>query len=143
MQILSHKDALQALCKATGKYGALISLDSADPKDRGVLNDQKTLQGAAPYLHPEDEAASDIFWENYGYLLFESRSEAWDAFFDTVGENGPTHTNPYKGPAIVNMWICNPLGCIFRDNQALYSITKEESNGCSNPVPNTGEPPTV
>lgn len=101
MKIMTSPDLFEEYLKSTGTYGCLLST-SFD-------GDIEELQKAVPLL--PYERVIDLFFNNI-FVTFDTREEA-KAFFDTVvGDDGPTKTNPYNGPASVYAWWGGPEGII-------------------------------
>lgn len=102
-------DVLRALCAARKQPGMLLAASLAD----GV-NPLEEIPKAAPYLSA-DEAMH--LW-HYGtvYLLFQSEEEMHAAYWRTVGDDGPTKTNPYNGPAKVYALTCGADGLLQNEN---------------------------
>lgn len=63
---------------------------------------------AAPYL----KGAIQVFIDGFAILDFEDEAECMRHFDLTVGDSGPTETNPYTGPAVVYALVCGPDGKI-------------------------------
>ncbi len=101
MKIMTSSDLFEEYLKSTGTYGCLLS-NNYDGKIQ-------ELQKAVPLL--PYERVLDLYFKNI-FVTFDAQEEA-KAFFDTVaGVDGPTKTNPYKGPA--NVYACwgGPEGII-------------------------------
>lgn len=60
---------------------------------------------AAPYLNIAMNC--QIISDGIGFLQFNSTNEMEKYFQLTVGDDGPTKTNPYNGPARVYAITCN------------------------------------
>lgn len=110
MQILHQTSTLEALCKATGKYGMLISWWSAAVPPEDLFTE---LQKAAPYLTMEHAQA---MIESQAFLLFDTREEMERHYDLTVGDDGPTELNSYSGPLRVYALTCNPEGQLENEN---------------------------
>lgn len=112
--ILFHgTQALQALCKATQKWGMFINI-SYEKCD----NPWGEVIKAAPYLHQKGKDPEfQIIGDGYGYLLFDSEEEMHTYYNQTVGDDGPTETNPYSNDlARVYALTCAPDGQFHNEN---------------------------
>jgi hypothetical protein len=101
MKIMNSFELFELYLKSAEKYGCLLS--------GGSQVEPSELQRAVPLLPYEN--VLDLCFRNV-FVMFDTREEA-KAFFDTVvGEDGPTKTNPYNGPA--NVYACwgGPEGII-------------------------------
>ena len=109
-QSYSQLKMLQLVCKSLGKWGMMISFsDYVNPE--GYLIPAEILE-AAPYLDPD----SQIVYEGFGYFLFDTEEEMLEYYGQTVGEDGPTKANPYKGGARVFAVTCGPDGQLLTEN---------------------------
>lgn len=97
MRLLTVVQAMQELCKATKKWA--------------VYFEGKT-QLAAPYLRDEIQLLSD----GVGIVLCDSEEEMRLIYNQTVGDDGPTETNPYNGPCRVYAVTCSPDGQLLNEN---------------------------
>ena len=69
---------------------------------------------AAPYLNIHDHAA---YLLNESLLLvFDTVQEMEEAYWSTVGDDGPTDTNPYNGPVRVYALTISPEGIFLNEN---------------------------
>ena len=108
MHFLSPNQVFQEACKSLKKWGMLIAFDDQD------LNE---VYLAAPYLKADSgrfivfDGGSHIF-----HLLFDTEEEMWQIYDQTVGNDGPTKSNPYNGPARVNALACSPEGVSLDEN---------------------------
>lgn len=103
--IANGSQVLMTLCKAEGAWGLLLSTCSATPDD---------VKAAAPYL--SDEQAGQLWHEGTAFLLFDTEAEMEAAYWQTVGDDGPTKTNPYDGPGRVYALTCRPDGQLVNEN---------------------------
>lgn len=127
-QPLDSVSALQALCKATGKYGMLINFDSAGPEDfQGSWWDE--LFKAAPYLkewfdgswgqgsiEPLYKDGGQVLSDGFAMMLMDTEEEMWQMYYLTVGDDGPTETNSYSGPAKIYALTINSNGQLGTEN---------------------------
>ena len=96
---------LSQLCKTTGKWGLFISFDPEQPWDE--------IKQAAPYLAVAENQG--ILLEGFCYFL-DSEEEINYAFLQTVGDDGPTDLNIYKGEAKVYALTCDSKGVLRNEN---------------------------
>jgi len=72
------------------------------------------IEKAAPYLnfdiHPQ------VFADGVAWLLFNTKEEMLDYYEQTVGDDGPTESNPYTGRACVYALTCSPAGKLWNEN---------------------------
>ena len=106
MIMLDQIRVLEMLCKSTGQWGMLVSFH--DTLDEVIK--------AAPYLDGSDVTTIQILADGGGILLFDSEEEARDHFDRTVGDDGPTQHNSYKGPARVYALTCDQTGKCRNEN---------------------------
>jgi len=115
MLFLEKHDALRALCQARCCWGIYFRLFC---KDEGSFIDE--LLKAAPWLKDLGEKHEHYIgqWchDEMGILLFEHEHDMWKVYHMTVGDDGPTKTNPYNGPARVYCLTCNPKGELEHEN---------------------------
>lgn len=92
---ITNDTALAELaCRGAEKHGLYIGF--AGPE---VSMDERVK--AAPYLKESPTLYVRMELHGNALLLFESESERDDYYWKTVGDDGPTKLNPYKGPAKV------------------------------------------
>jgi len=113
MKSLDHIDTLQELCRATGRPGLYFRVNT--PADDICVQVEETLK-AAPWLRRDDEALMQCLMDGSGYLLFDSEAEMWDIFEQTVGDDGPTERNPYRGVGNVYAITCYANGELGTEN---------------------------
>lgn len=76
--------------------------------------DPKQIILAAPYLSFEDD--TQLISDNYGLLVFETEEERDEAFWQTVGPDGPTKTNKYDGPCSIYALTIDSDGITQNEN---------------------------
>jgi len=108
MTKLYRTEILSALCKATGRCGMLL-----EPFIPNMKNPLEEIIKAAPYLSMDD---MQIIFDEHGIILFDNRAEMDATFELTVGDDGPTDTNPYDGPARVWALTCDESGQLLSEN---------------------------
>lgn len=111
VQILNASEAFKLLCKSTNKWGMYISWY---PGDDINYVDPKEVYKAAPYLNFDDH--TQLLVDAEGFLLFDTEEEMCHYYNMTVGDDGPTHLNPYDGPLSVYARTCNPNGELLNEN---------------------------
>jgi len=105
-EILSH------VCKATGKWGMLISF--AIPSIEDCDDPYGEITKAAPYLTFDNNA--QIIGDGIGYILADTREEIYNLYNQTVGDDGPTKLNSYKGLVKVYALTCDSNGNFLSEN---------------------------
>lgn len=113
---------LEALCKATNRWGLYISFPAFDPDEYDDLKDYLAeLEGAAPYIQcwtndtghaPQTTEWFGLVFTGCAYLLFDTEEELDDLYNRTVGDDGPTHLNPYAGKFRVYACTMGPDGLL-------------------------------
>jgi hypothetical protein len=99
-------DLFAATCKGEKKFGLLISFDPD--------HNWNEISQAAPYLNLDKDI--DIFLSGNGYFMFDDEAEMEKIYNLTVGDDGPTESNSYSGPARVFACTCNPDGELMTEN---------------------------
>jgi hypothetical protein len=102
-----YGDILRTLCAARGQWGMFISNGRDSAAD---------IRHAAPYLTAEQAFELSAAGTGEAYLFFDPEEECERAFWSTVGDDGPTKTNPYNGPARVFACTCGPDGVLRHEN---------------------------
>lgn len=99
---------LQELCRLRGAWGLYLShVPSA-----GI--GPYELHRAVPFL---DEAEALKLWHSdRAWLFFDSEAAMTEAFGQVVGDDGPTGSNDYDGPARVYAITCAPTGDLLSEN---------------------------
>ncbi len=113
MKILTIIDTMQALTKATNKYGMYISLYLHKIEINDIITE---VMKAAPYLSKNQKTDMSIIFDGHGVLLFDTREEMETCYYMTVGEGGPTKLNDYDGPCMVYALTCDDKGEIENEN---------------------------
>lgn len=99
---------LAALCRQHKMWGVYASLS-----DPGTPNEE--ILKAAPWAS-EGTALWNLTIEGSTYLFFSTEEEMLAVYNQTVGDDGPTETNPYNGPARVYALTCDPEGNTHNEN---------------------------
>lgn len=108
MKALDTHGVLGELCKAANLPGMFISFDwNFDDGPAEVFE-------AAPYLDPHEHG--QILADGRGYLLFDDEEEMERTYWLTVGDDGPTETNPYNGKIRVYALTCSRSGQFLNEN---------------------------
>jgi len=100
-------DVFRALCAARGKWG-LYLVDNS-PDETSVSE----VQRAVPWMTYHEAL---LLVCGHGAYLFDSQAEMEAAYWAVVGDDGPTKTNPYAGPANVYAATCGPDGGPLTEN---------------------------
>lgn len=111
MKILTIRQAMQVLAKATGKYCMYISIYVHDiPLE--LQFDEMTK--AAPYLNFDEH--TQILCEETGILMFDTREEMDKYYKMTIGDDGPTELNKYDGLCRIYALTCDNQGNFENEN---------------------------
>jgi hypothetical protein len=110
MKGLCQIRVLEALCKATKQWGMFISIFCKDIGSGEV----DEICKAAPYL--KDDEYTQMLADGCGVFLFDTEEEMEQHYYQTVGDDGPTKTNPYDGPARVYAITCDNTGQTLNEN---------------------------
>lgn len=92
-------DTIEDYLKVSEIYGVFLSSDESDSEE---------LAKAVPLLS-EDELLLLVMHKEI-FLPFDNKAEAREFFDSVVGDDGPTKTNKYDGPARVYALMGGPSG---------------------------------
>lgn len=106
--VTNNSEILSLLCKTKKKYGMFISISR--PKSYRI----EEIIAAAPYL--AQPIFFDIRMNDSGFIFFDTEEELDHHYLMTVGDDGPTITNPYNGPVRVYALTCGPDGDLWNEN---------------------------
>lgn len=119
-KLYSSSDILGELCMYRKQWGIYLSINT--PYDEKDLQDPPTNYSwmdetikAAPYMSLTN-SYYEILINNGGYVFFNTKKEMEEIFWLTVGDDGPTKTNPYNGPGNVFALTCDPNGQTLNEN---------------------------
>lgn len=106
---------LSCICKAKKKFGIGFSASSIDgkPLTRSEVIKACPTLGELEYIDYRIFATDN---QHRGFILFDTKAEWEKAYFSTVGDDGPTATNKYKGPVRVYAITCNNKGKLMGEN---------------------------
>jgi hypothetical protein len=114
---MTTHEALCRLCKAVGKCGLYLFLDSDMD---GNSFSPKEYQKAVPFLDFTDVTSDDEDWQclmdEHMFVLCDTYEECTRLFESVVGDEGATKTNPYNGPCRVFAMTINEKGEMERTN---------------------------
>lgn len=99
---------LAALCRQHQMWGMYASIFNQGLGHEEILK-------AAPWAS-EGTALWNLTLEDSVYLFFSTEEEMLAVYGQTVGDDGPTETNPYNGPARVYALTCDPEGNTHNEN---------------------------
>lgn len=104
---------LKSLCKGGGKYGMYCSVSSSEDNF-----DVDEMLKAVPWMAKpsHQEEALSLWYNGQGFFLFNSKREMEDAYWKTIGDDGPSSTNSYCGPVRVYALTCYSDGCLMNEN---------------------------
>ena len=106
MVSLHSHNLLQEACIRRACWGLYIFFNDCDDFEERVK--------AVPFLKFLENL--QVLLDGEGWLLFESREECDAAFWQCVGDDGPTQANPYTGPARAYALTCGPNGAFLNEN---------------------------
>lgn len=115
MKNLELYEIVGATAKGLGRPVLYLRYDDSQvPSDADPRLVQDHLHGAAPYLDSfqQDELQRGGFL----FLACEDLTEARRLYGLTIGDDGPTATNSYKGPVRVYALLADRKGNILTDN---------------------------
>jgi len=95
MKVLTVLEMAKMICKFKKKHGMYIHIYFPE------VYDVRDVYKAAPYLLDKKHTYASFFDTEGGLLLFDTAKERDNAFAQTVGDDGPTKLNKYKGPVRV------------------------------------------
>jgi hypothetical protein len=108
MEILDYYAAAAHLAKLLNKWTIATSLNTYDNVP------YEEYAKAAPYL--DNVEAYQVIADGCGIIICDSEEECEKLFDLTVGDDGPTKTNPYNGPARVYALTISPNGEFINEN---------------------------
>lgn len=113
MQILELPEVCRQYCKIKGKPGIWFNIYDKDGLLPWEVEEEEyefssELEKAAPWLSVKDYG--QIMIDGYGFILCQDREEQMNIYWQTVGDDGPTDSNPYKGPVRVYALTINSYG---------------------------------
>ena len=122
VKFLSKHHVFEELCRTSGKWGLYISFSDLDTNDE-LISWEYGLFKAAPYLKTNEDmdyehicVCEQICSDGWGILLFDTEEEMEKYYNLTVGDDGPTDTNPYNGDYRVYALTCDPIGQLLTEN---------------------------
>jgi len=107
MKALNFHEAMSAIARSYDKPVLYLSFDP----DQDL---EQTL-AAAPYLKNLAEFGQ-LVADSGGYIVCDSDEEMEELFWQTVGDDGPTATNPYRGNGTVYALTCSAAGQLRNEN---------------------------
>lgn len=113
MRILTITDAMAELCRISNRWGMVIHMYDRDANTMPDVDPSEIVK-AAPYLNLFEHGQHLV--DGYACLLFDCEAECYDAFNRTVGDDGPTASNTYAGPARVGALMISADGELITEN---------------------------
>ena len=111
MKLVTSQEMLSAYCKAAGVWGMLWRASFAD--DWSTELRYAEVREAAPWM---DRLMVVRAVEGDVGFVVGTEAEVLAAFGATVGDEGPTKTNPYNGGARVYALTCGADGELRNEN---------------------------
>lgn len=105
MKVLTHIETAQLVAKTLKKPVIFISFWG---------DNWEGLLQAAPYLN--DLKHGQVLADGQGIIICNSVQEQQKLYWQTVGDDGPTETNPYHGSARVYALTINAKGQTQNEN---------------------------
>ena len=105
MKIYDTHQMIAEYARLSKKWCMFISWD--------MDGDIDELFKAAPYLNRDH---LQILYDGQALLSFDSEDEMWVYYNQTVGDDGPTKSNPYAGPCRVYALTISPNGIFHNEN---------------------------
>lgn len=111
MELITNTEAFQKLCLLRQQYGIAFST-------RGCAAPIEEILKAAPWIGITGESVNwlQCLADARGIILFDSREEMERIYEQTVGDDGPTKSNPYNGPGRVYLMTCDRMGNLLNEN---------------------------
>lgn len=110
-KMLGSFELLEAISRGVGKPVLQVGfIPSPDGDDAAIEEWRAGLRSAAPYLF-DDEGSfrfGQFLIDGGGYLVCDDEAECQRLYDMTVGDDGPTHLNPYAGSTRV--YACTSMG---------------------------------
>ncbi|MGH7974897.1 MAG: hypothetical protein ACREBR_05180 [bacterium] len=107
MKVLDMLQAARAIAKAKKKPVLFLSLHNEGVEYNEIIK-------AAPYL--DIESAMQSLGDGYAIIVCETDKERDTLYNLTVGDDGPTKVNKYKGPARVYALTIDRRGQTLNEN---------------------------
>jgi hypothetical protein len=116
MKTLDIFAVLQALCKASGKWGMLLTFPDwiAQKQELNSFLDDKNRLLACPFINLQQHGQCLV--DGRAYILCDSEEECQKLYGQIVGDDGPTKQNPYDGWFRVYAITCSPEGELMNEN---------------------------
>ena len=108
MKLINWFDTYDLAAKALGKWCIVASCTAHDWLHPDAVK-------AAPWLASLDKGDL-VHVDDRLFVAFDSEAECMAAFWSTVGEDGPTKTNPYDGYMRVSAIVISPVSGAVTEN---------------------------
>ena len=112
---MDNHEVMKALCKSANKFGLKISFladDAIDTYKQDFSSEIKKASNGRLDLHRD----SSCVFGGEAWFLFDTENELDEAYFDFVGDDGPTKRNPYDGELRIYALTCGPDGNLMNEN---------------------------
>ena len=116
-QSLSQTEIMQMLCKTSNKFGLVVSFDS-DEMVKNISDGKWEYDELARATNDRVKIGDniDIIIDGVAYFLFNTEADAYDAYNDIVGDDGPTNRNSYDGDMRVYALTISNEGELWSEN---------------------------
>jgi hypothetical protein len=111
MKIYDLHELVRATAKALGKPILLLSLD---PAVEACDYDIEEVLKAVPFLNIFEDSQAVV--DGYAFVVCDSDEEMNNLYDHVVGDDGPTKSNPYDGPAKVYALTISAEGEFMNEN---------------------------
>lgn len=103
MKVFDDIEIMVQLSKLTHSYMMYVSFDKecVPPEDFFA-----ELRKAMPYYDSDNDDMLQGAMDGKFYMMFDTEDDMEKHFDLTVGDDGPTHLNPYDGPMRVYALTC-------------------------------------
>ena len=105
-KISSPNQILVELCRLRRQWGLYVSYGHEELYDEIVK--------AVPFLDAVENLPH--LWDGAVYVFFDTKEDCDAHFSQVVGDDGPTPSNPYDGPARAYALTCDPNGTLLNEN---------------------------
>lgn len=119
MNVFDDQELFSGYCRLAKKFGLLLSIPNWLFDDDSFHGDfYVEVFKAAPYLEEvfNDQHGMQAVMDGKVYLVFDTEEEMQRHYNLTVGDDGPTETNPYDGPISIYALCCGPDGEFLNEN---------------------------
>lgn len=116
LEDVDDHDFLALICKQERKFGLFLSdaYVPQTPTPGTFKKHHKEIRKAAPYL--SEVNAWTLLLKEKLFILFDTEKEMNRAYEKTVGDDGPTKLNKYRGKVRIYAITCDNTGQLLNEN---------------------------